>query len=193
MEALGLNPADWFIIVVLTISGIMSLIRGFTKEVLSLLLWVVAFIAAISLEYLATPKINEFIGNPDISKIISYVVVFIIFIFLGGIVIKFITKIIKWSGASGFDKFLGILFGLGRGLIFLFIIFLLLPPNIKTTDLITNSKIAPLIENYAPKIEAYFRDLIGDRDLVEEAMEKIEPLKGELLPENEEDVKDEES
>ena len=107
MEALGLNPADWFIIVVLTISGIMSLIRGFTKEVLSLLLWVVAFIAAISLEYLATPKINEFIGNPDISKIISYVVVFIIFIFLGGIVIKFITKIIKWSGASGFDKFLG--------------------------------------------------------------------------------------
>mgnify|MGYP001358903191 CR=1 FL=1 len=193
MEALGLNPADWFIIVVLTISGIMSLIRGFTKEVLSLLLWVVAFIAAISLEYLATPKINEFIGNPDISKIISYVVVFIIFIFLGGIVIKFITKIIKWSGASGFDKFLGILFGLGRGLIFLFIIFLLLPQNIKTTDLITNSKIAPLIENYAPKIEAYFRDLIGDRDLVEEAMEKIEPLKGELLPENEEDVKDEES
>ena len=116
MEALGLNPADWFIIVVLTISGIMSLIRGFTKEVLSLLLWVVAFIAAISLEYLATPKINEFIGNPDISKIISYVVVFIIFIFLGGIVIKFITKIIKWSGASGFDKFLGILFGLGRAL-----------------------------------------------------------------------------
>ena len=72
MEALGLNPADWFIIIVLTISGIISSIRGFTKEILSLLLWIGALIAAISLEHLATPKINEFIGNPDISKIISY-------------------------------------------------------------------------------------------------------------------------
>ena len=117
MEALGLNPADWFIIIVLTISGIISSIRGFTKEILSLLLWIGALIAAISLEHLATPKINEFIGNPDISKIISYLTVFIIFIFLGGILIKFITKLIKWSGGSGLDKFFGILFGLGRGLI----------------------------------------------------------------------------
>ena len=193
MEALGLNPADWFIIVVLTISGIMSLIRGFTKEVLSLLLWVVAFIAAISLEYLATPKINEFIDNPDISKIISYVVVFIIFIFLGGIVIKFITKLVKWSGASGFDKFLGILFGLGRGLILLFIIFLLLPSNLKTTDLIANSKITPMIEKYAPKIETYFRDLMSNGNVVDEALEKIEPFKEELLPDKNEDIKDEES
>ena len=164
MEALGLNPADWFIIIVLTISGIISSIRGFTKEILSLLLWIGALIAAISLEHLATPKINEFIGNPDISKIISYLTVFIIFIFLGGILIKFITKLIKWSGGSGLDKFFGILFGLGRGLILLFTIFLLLPSSAKEHHLITNSKITPVIENNAPKVEAYFRDLIDNDD-----------------------------
>ena len=117
MEALGLNFADWFILVVLVASGLISFSRGFTKEFLSLFLWVAAFIAAISLEYLATPKINEYIGNPEISKILSYVVVFIVFIFIGGILIKFISKIIKWSGASGFDRFLGVLFGLIRGLV----------------------------------------------------------------------------
>ena len=90
MEALGLNLADWFILIVLIASGIISLSRGFTKEFLSLFLWLAAFVAAISLEYLATPKINEFIGNQEISKIISYIVVFIVFIFLGGIIIKFI-------------------------------------------------------------------------------------------------------
>ena len=127
MEALGLNLADWFILIVLIASGIIAFARGFTKEFLSLFLWIAAFIAAISLEYLATPKINEFIGNEEISKIISYIVVFIIFIFIGGIVIKFISKLIKWSGASGFDRFLGVLFGLIRGLIVLFVIFLLLP------------------------------------------------------------------
>ena len=194
MEALGLNLADWFILIVLVASGVISFTRGFTKELLSLFLWLAAFIAAISLEYLATPKINEFIGNQEISKIISYIVVFIIFIFLGGIIIKFISKLIKWSGASGFDRFLGILFGLVRGLIVLFVIFLLLPSGLKTTNLINNSKITPIIQKYAPEIEAYFRNLIDNRNIVEETLEKIDPLKKDLIPESiDENTKDEDS
>ena len=157
MEALGLNLTDWSILVILIASGVISLSRGFTKEFLSLFLWLAAFVAAISLEFLATPKINEYIGNEEVSKIISYIVVFIIFIFLGGILIKFISKLIKWSGASGFDKFLGVLFGLTRGLVVIFVIFLLLPSSLKSTDLIINSKITPIIQTYAPEIEAYFR------------------------------------
>ena len=191
MEALGLNLADWFILIVLVASGIISFARGFTKEFLSLFLWLAAFIAAISLEYLATPKINEFIGNEEISKIISYIVVFLIFIFIGGMIIKFISKLIKWSGASGFDRFLGVVFGLMRGSIVLFVIFLLLPSGIKTTDLINNSKITPIIQKYAPEIEAYFRELIDNRNVVEEALEIIEPLKQEVVPEPiNEDTKD---
>ena len=191
MEALGLNLADWFILIVLITSGIISFARGFTKEFLSLFLWLAAFIAAISLEYLATPKINEFIGNEEISKIISYIVVFLIFIFIGGMIIKFISKLIKWSGASGFDRFLGVMFGLIRGSIVLFVIFLLLPSSIKTTDLINNSKITPIIQKYAPEIEAYFRELIDNRNVVEEALEIIEPLKQEVVPEPiSEDTKD---
>ena len=194
MEALGLNLADWFILIVLIASGIISFARGFTKEFLSLFLWLAAFIAAISLEYLATPKINEFIGNEEISKIISYIVVFLIFIFIGGMIIKFISKLIKWSGASGFDRFLGVVFGLMRGSIVLFVIFLLLPSGIKTTDLINNSKITPIIQKYAPEIEAYFRKLIDNRNVVEEALEIIEPLKQEVVPEPiSEDTKDEDS
>ena len=191
MEALGLNLADWFILIVLIASGIISFARGFTKEILSLFLWLAAFIAAISLEYLATPKINEYIGNEEISKIISYIVVFLIFIFIGGMIIKFISKLIKWSGASGFDRFLGVVFGLMRGSIVLFVIFLLLPSGIKTTDLINNSKITPIIQKYAPEIEAYFRELIDNRNVVEEALEIIEPLKQEVVPEPiSEDTKD---
>ena len=191
MEALGLNLADWFILIVLIASGIISFARGFTKEFLSLFLWLAAFIAAISLEYLATPKIDEFIGNEEISKIISYIAVFVIFIFIGGMIIKFISKLIKWSGASGFDRFLGVVFGLMRGSIVLFVIFLLLPSGIKTTDLINNSKITPIIQKYAPEIEAYFRELIDNRNVVEEALEIIEPLKQEVIPEPiNEDTKD---
>ena len=185
MEALGLNIADWFILIVLTASGLISLARGFTKEFLSLFLWIVAFVAAVSLESLATPSINVYVGNEEISKILSYIVVFMICIILGGMVIKFISKLIKWSGASGFDRFLGVLFGLGRGLIVLFVIFLLLPSSVKSTDLIDKSKITPLIEKYAPQIEAYLRDLIDNKDIVEEAMDVIEPIKESLTPDSE--------
>jgi membrane protein required for colicin V production len=185
MEALGLNIADWFILIVLTASGLISLARGFTKEFLSLFLWIVAFVAAVSLESLATPTINEYVGNEEISKILSYIVVFMICIILGGMVIKFISKLIKWSGASGFDRFLGVLFGLGRGLIVLFVIFLLLPSSVKSTDLIDKSKITPLIEKYAPQIEAYLRDLIDNKDIVEDAMDVIEPIKESLTPDSE--------
>ena len=191
MEALGLNITDWSILVILIASGVISLSRGFTKEFLSLFLWLAAFVAAISLEFLATPKINEYIGNEEVSKIISYIVVFIIFIFLGGILIKFISKLIKWSGASGFDKFLGVLFGLTRGLVVIFVIFLLLPSSLKSTDLITNSKITPIIQTYAPEIEAYFRNLVDNRNLVDEALEMIEPLQNEVPPvPNENNTKD---
>ena len=191
MEALGLNLTDWSILVILIASGVISLSRGFTKEFLSLFLWLAAFVAAISLEFLATPKINEYIGNEEVSKIISYIVVFIIFIFLGGIIIKFISKLIKWSGASGFDKFLGVLFGLTRGLVVIFVIFLLLPSSLKSTDLIINSKITPIIQTYAPEIEAYFRNLVDNRNLVDEALEMIEPLQNEVPPvPNENNTKD---
>ena len=77
---------------------------------------------------------------------------------------------------------------MSRGLIVLFVIFLLLPSSVKTTDLISKSKITPLIEEYAPQIEAYFRNLIDNKDIVEEAMEMIEPLqpKVDLVPESDE-------
>jgi membrane protein required for colicin V production len=176
METLGLNITDWAIVIVLIASGLMSLSRGFTKEFLSLFLWFFSFIAALSLGHLATPKVSTIIGNDEIAKIISYVLIFILFIVGGSFLIKFISKLVRWSGASGFDRFLGVLFGFMRGLILIFVVFLLLPGSFKQSDLYMNSKISPLIDEYAPRVEEYFNDLISDKDIVEEATNLIEPL-----------------
>ena len=176
METLGLNITDWAIVIVLIASGLMSLSRGFTKEFLSLFLWFFSFIAALSLGHFATPKVSTIIGNDEIAKIISYVLIFILFIVGGSFLIKFISKLVRWSGASGFDRFLGVLFGFMRGLILIFVVFLLLPGSFKQSDLYMNSKISPLIDEYAPRVEEYFNDLISDKDIVEEATNLIEPL-----------------
>ena len=71
---------------------------------------------------------------------------------------------------------MGVLFGFTRGLILVFIVFLLLPSSVKQSDLFVNSKISPLIEEYAPRVETYFRDLLANKDLVEEATNIIEPI-----------------
>ena len=94
MDALGLNITDWAILVIVIASGIISLFRGFTKEFLSLFLWVFSFLAAISFEYLVSPFIVDYIGNPEISKIGAYIVIFVASIFIGGIVINMILSLI---------------------------------------------------------------------------------------------------
>ena len=175
MGALGLNIADWIILVILIASGIISLFRGFTKEFLSLFLWVFSFLAAISFEYIISPFIVGYIGNPEISKIGAYIVIFVGCIFTGGIVINMISKLIKWSGVSGFDKFLGVIFGMTRGLIIIFVIFLLMPAGLKDSDLMRYSKISPLIEKIAPEIEAYVRDLLDNEALIEEVEDLVMP------------------
>ena len=176
MEGLGFNITDWAILVILVASSLISLSRGFIKEFLSLFLWVFAFIVSVNFEYLVSPQILKFITNPEVAKIISYIVVFLLAIYLGGILIKLISKLIKWSGASGFDKFLGVVFGFIRGAILILVIFLIIPSGVKSSDLVTNSKISPIINEYIPKVEAYLKNLLDNKNIIEESIKIIEPV-----------------
>ena len=50
MDALaqfGFNAADWILLTVLLVSTVISLRRGFVKEALSLVTWIVAFVVAL--------------------------------------------------------------------------------------------------------------------------------------------------
>ena len=164
METLGLNVTDLVILFVIGSSGIISLFRGFTKEFLSLLLWVFAFFAAVGLEGHVTPKIFEIIGNEEASKIIASVLIFLISIIVGGFLINLISRIVKWSGMSGFDKFMGVLFGVGRGLIVILVIYFLLPSNFKESEIFASSKISPFFEEFLPVLETYIKELLTDSD-----------------------------
>ena len=165
METLGLNVTDLVILFVVGSSGIISLFRGFTKELLSLLLWIFAFFAAVGLEDYVTPNITEIIGNSEASKIIASVIIFLISIIVGGFLINLISRVVKWSGMSGFDKFMGVLFGTGRGLIVILAVYFLLPSNLKESEVFTSSKISPFFEDLLPILEGYIEELLEKSDL----------------------------
>ena len=165
METLGLNVTDLVILFVIGSSGIISLFRGFTKEFLSLLLWIFAFFAAVGFEGLVTPKILEIVGNPEASKIIASVLIFLVSIIIGGFLINLISRIVKWSGMSGFDKFMGVLFGVSRGLIVILAVYFLLPSNLKEAEIFTESKISLFFEDFLPVLESYIKDLLKESDI----------------------------
>ena len=165
METLGLNVTDLVILFVVGSSGIISLFRGFTKEFLSLLLWIFAFFAAVGLQGIVTPKIIEIIGNQEASKIIASVLIFLISIIVGGFLINLVSRVVKWSGMSGFDKFMGVLFGIGRGLVVIMAVYFLLPANLKESQIFTSSKISPIFEDFLPKIEEYIEELFGKSEI----------------------------
>ena len=165
METLGLNVTDLVILFVIGSSGIISLFRGFTKEFLSLLLWIFAFFGAVGFEGYVTPKILEIVGNPEASKIIASVLIFLVSIVIGGFLINLISRIVKWSGMSGFDKFMGVLFGVSRGLIVILAVYFLLPSNLKEAEIFTESKISPFFEDFLPVLESYIKDLLKESDI----------------------------
>ena len=98
-------------------------------------------------------------------RIIASVLIFIISIITGGFLINLISRIVKWSGMSGFDKFMGVLFGIGRGLIVILAVYFLLPSNLKESEIFASSKISPFFEEFLPVLETYIKELLAESDI----------------------------
>ncbi len=113
----GLNWADWSLIVIIALSSLMSLKRGFIKEALSLATWVVAFIVARTfhpnLQTLLTGSIEE----PTLRTIAAFTILFIGTLLIGSGVNFIVGALVRLTGLTPIDRMLGVAFGLSRGLV----------------------------------------------------------------------------
>ena len=143
---------DLILIGIMLISGLLALMRGFTREVLSLVAWGIAAVAA----YFAfqQPKLVElvqpYVNNPTVAKAAVAGIAFIlVLIFVSVISVKISDSVVD-SSAGAFDRTLGFLYGLGRGLVLVAIAYLfygwLLPPE-KQEDWIRNAQSLPIIQS----------------------------------------------
>ena len=102
---------DWLSLLLLTAFGITGFFNGFIKEVFSAAAWIVSLIISWFLGPSLFPMIGSYIGTPEITKAVSFLLVFLscflILKFLGSILSK-LTAII---GLKGIDKTLGFCFG----------------------------------------------------------------------------------
>ena len=102
---------DYIIIGIIAFSIIVSLLRGFVREVMSLASWVVAFIVASQFyPYLATYLTQ--IESDYVRNGTAIGILFVLTLIVGGIVNYVISQLVDKTGLTGTDRVLGAAFGL---------------------------------------------------------------------------------
>lgn len=116
---MNFNGADWAIVIVVVLSTVMSLKRGFIKEALSLVTWVAAFIVARMFHGNMVTLLTEQVESPVIRSIAAFAVLFVGTLIVGAAISFLIGTLVKMTGLSTTDRLLGMFFGFARGLILL--------------------------------------------------------------------------
>ena len=166
MESIAFAHFDYLVIGVIALSGLIAFFRGFIQETLSLLLWIIAFAAAMFSNSYLDPYFIDYIDSPETRRILTIISVFIGIIFLGGLLIKLFRGLVHWSGMGGLDRFLGVLFGFLRGMLLIVVVYLVLPVEFQQSAFIKGSKSSTYLNKYAPMIENFFKSMISDKNSV---------------------------
>ena len=139
-------PITWLDILllgVMLISGLLAMIRGFMREILSITAWGAAAVATLLLYPRLLPIAKANISSDIVATGAVIGGVFLITLLIVSIITVRISDMILDSRIGALDRTLGFLFGLGRGLIIVVVAFLFfawLVPGSKQPDGVRNAK-----------------------------------------------------
>ncbi len=116
---------DYAILVVIALSAVISVMRGFVREALSLAGWVLAFWLALSFTRDLSFALEDYVSVPGPRLAISFFVLFFLTLLLTGLVNFLAGQLVDKTGLSGTDRALGVVFGVARGAVIVAILVLL--------------------------------------------------------------------
>ena len=108
---------DYAILAIVGISGVISLMRGFIREALSLAGWIAAFWVALAFSGKAAAWLVGYVSVPSVRVGIAFAAIFFGVLLLCGIVLRLAGLLVERTGMSGTDRTLGIVFGVLRGVV----------------------------------------------------------------------------
>lgn len=120
-----MNWADLVILVIVAISALISLWRGFTREALSLASWIAAILVALGFADALAPRFEAYIETPSIRLIVAFAALFLATLLVGGLINYLVSTLVRKTGLSGTDRMLGVIFGVARGVAIVGILVLL--------------------------------------------------------------------
>jgi membrane protein required for colicin V production len=148
---------DMLLLGVMLISGLLAMIRGFMREILSITAWGAAAVATLLLYNRLLPIAKANIASDMIAAIVVIVGVFLATLLIVSIITVRISDKILDSRIGALDRTLGFLFGLGRGLVIVvvaFVFFAWLVPASKQPDGVRNAKSLKVLEGVGEWMQA---------------------------------------
>ncbi|MBK5936258.1 MAG: CvpA family protein [Halorhodospira halophila] len=174
-----MNWLDLAILGVIALSAGISLIRGFVREVLSVLVWVAAFWVAVRYSGAVALLLEEWIASPTIRLGAGFVVLFVGTLILGALLNNALSALVTRTGLGGTDRLLGVLFGAARGAVVVALVVLLLGFSPMTQERAwEESVVLPGIKPWICRagLDAWLEDFDWQPPVEGEAMEGFDGL-----------------
>jgi membrane protein required for colicin V production len=134
---------DMLLLGIMLISGLLAMIRGFIREILSIAGWAAAAAATVLLYGPLLPIAKAHIPSDMVATGVIVAGVFLLTLLIVSVVTVRLSDMILDSRIGALDRTLGFLFGLGRGLIIVVVAFIffawLVPPG-RQPDGVRNAK-----------------------------------------------------
>ncbi|MDH3621580.1 MAG: CvpA family protein [Gammaproteobacteria bacterium] len=108
---------DILIVVAVAISVIVGIFRGLVKEAISIGALLFAIWAALYFGPSVGDVSQSWLSSEELQMWFGRILVFAVILALGGLLGWGISKLVRLSVLSGMDRFLGSLFGAGRGIL----------------------------------------------------------------------------
>jgi membrane protein required for colicin V production len=108
---------DYAVLTIVGASVVLSVMRGFTRELLALLAWVAAFVAATSVSEVVAGWLSSSITDESLRALTAFVAVFVATLLLVSMLGLLLSRIVRTAGLGVEDRLLGGFFGFSRGLL----------------------------------------------------------------------------
>lgn len=149
MNGWPINPFDTAVILIILLSGALAFMRGFTREILSLLAWVGAAAVTYALFPAVRPFGNNYISPGWLADGVSALSIFIPALVIFWMLSHRLSQRVKSSAVGALDHTLGFIFGVGRGAVMAVIIFLglgwLIPMEPAPPEWVSGARTLPLV------------------------------------------------
>ena len=158
---------DIAILVIVGLSTVISLWRGFIRELFSTLAWIAAIVLAMLYAREAAPWLPAVVTNETLRLVIAFLALFVGVLLLGGLLNFILIRAVERTGLNGPDRLFGALFGAGRGAVVVALLVLLAGMTPITEDPAwRQSSLLPLFESMAGYLVSH---------LPAEAAKELEP------------------
>lgn len=146
---------DYGVLGIIGVSILLSILRGFVRETLSLAGWVIAFFVAKLYTLELAPLLPQAIPSESLRLLAAFLILFLATLLVASLLAIALSEIFKRIGLGTVDRLLGALFGLARGILIVAIIVLLgglttLPRETFWRDAMFSAPFEALVTNALP-------------------------------------------